>query len=78
MLAANFCQFFLASVKAQTVVNMVIWWGGLIGYGIYYQKKHPDAGFWDQFSDIWGWIVPLGLILVQFVVAKLFFRPPDR
>ena len=58
----------------KTLVNAIIWWGGLILYGFYYNEKHPDAGLLSSFTDIYSYIWVVFLWIIQAIVNKLYFK----
>lgn len=58
----------------KTIVNSTIWWGGLICYGIYYSKNHPNAGFFDSLVDLWGFLIVIILWIIQALVTAIFFK----
>jgi len=64
-------------MSKKTIVNFVIFWGGLILVNQWWQKSHPSLGFFKDFID-WRndvfWVSSvLFFLFIQFLVNKLFF-----
>jgi hypothetical protein len=60
----------------QLIINICIWWGGWILYGHFFPRN--QTGFWSELwaelTDPWSYLLYAVLILIQFIVGKLFFK----
>jgi len=55
-----------------TIINSIIWWGGLIAYFVWYDSANPEAGFFSCFVTSTFWILVVVLSLIQWIIKKIF------
>ena len=55
-----------------SIINSIIWWGGLIAYFVWYDLEYPEAGFFSCFVTYTFWIFVVVLSLVQWIIKKIF------
>jgi hypothetical protein len=58
----------------KNVVNAIVWWGGLIGYSVWYKNAFPDKGFWASLFDWRNLVFLLVVSIVQAIAVRIFCR----